>query len=85
MIGKDLLKLGKTKRILKIGNVAKILTGKEYKILCMRFGIYCEPYSLEKVGQHYKQSRNTIAEIEKQAFLKVQEYIKNLQERRQIK
>lgn len=75
----ELKKLTKTRRILFIGNVAKFLTKREYKILCLRFGINCGYWhTLSEIAKKYKITPMRISQIETKAFKKVKCYMEKL-------
>lgn len=48
-----------------------LLTPRELKVLCMRFGIGCEEMTLEEVGQQFDVTRERIRQIEAKALRKL--------------
>lgn len=58
-----------------VGLIAEIfealLTPRELKVMCMRFGIGCEEMTLEEVGQQFDVTRERIRQIEAKALRKL--------------
>lgn len=58
-----------------VGLIAEIfealLTPRELKVVCMRFGIGCEEMTLEAVGQVFELTRERIRQIEAKALRKL--------------
>lgn len=48
-----------------------LLTPRELKVMCMRFGIGCEEMTLEEVGQQFNVTRERIRQIEAKAIRKL--------------
>lgn len=80
----EIKKMTKTRKILKIGKIKDVLTEKEYKILCLRFGLDGKQkghyYTQNEIRWLYykRDSVKKIGRIEKQALEKVWKYIDNL-------